>query len=76
MPIKKALNLLVKKENLSLELTYEVAQEIITGRATPSQIGAFLATLAAKGETTEEITLLNKFGMFVPNNLPIGKIQS
>lgn len=54
--IKEAINMIVN--NISL-LETEMAvcmQEIMEGKATDAQIGAFLTALRVKGETVEEIT--------------------
>ena len=55
MNIQEALAELVENRDLSLEATQSVFQLIMTGEATPAQIGAFLAALRVKGETPEEI---------------------
>jgi anthranilate phosphoribosyltransferase len=54
--IKEAINMLVSNINLSEAETAESMQEIMEGRATDAQIGAFLTALRIKGETVEEIT--------------------
>src|SRR5512135_3285240 len=54
--IKEAINLLVSGINLSESETAECMREIMEGRATDSQIGAFLTALRIKGETVAEIT--------------------
>ena len=53
--IKEAIAKLVERENLASVEAEAVMQEIMTGEATPSQIGAFLTALRMKGETAEEI---------------------
>ena len=55
MNIQEALGLIVEGQNLSREETQAVFQLIMTGEATPAQIGAFLAAIRVKGETPEEI---------------------
>ena len=49
----------LKKLIAGMDLTegeaFEAVEEILSGRMTEGQIGAFLAALAAKGETVEEI---------------------
>ena len=54
--IKEAINMLVQGINLSEEEMSECMNEIMDGRATDAQIGAFLTALRIKGETIEEIT--------------------
>ena len=55
MDITSALATLVEGNNLSQEQTAEVFKAIMSGEATPAQIGAFLAAIRVKGETPEEI---------------------
>lgn len=50
--------MLVDRKDLSFELAQQSMREIMSGEATPSQIGAFLTSLRMKGETVEEITAL------------------
>jgi anthranilate phosphoribosyltransferase len=54
--IKQALSTLVARVDLSTEEMIEVMQTVMTGGATPAQIGAFLVALRMKGETLDEIT--------------------
>jgi anthranilate phosphoribosyltransferase len=54
--IKSAINLLVSNINLSEIEMAECINEIMEGKATDAQIGAFLTALRIKGETVEEIT--------------------
>ncbi|MDI6891127.1 MAG: anthranilate phosphoribosyltransferase [Thermodesulfovibrionales bacterium] len=54
--IKEAINLLVGNISLSEVEMAECMNEIMEGRATDAQIGAFLTALRMKGETIEEIT--------------------
>ncbi len=55
MDITAALATLVDGNNLTQEETAEVFHIIMSGEATPAQIGAFLAAIRVKGETPEEI---------------------
>jgi anthranilate phosphoribosyltransferase len=55
MQIPEALTKIVAGENLSQSDTAAVFQQIMSGDATPGQIGAVLAALRVKGETAEEI---------------------
>ncbi len=54
--IKEAIGKLIEKKNLTREEMVGVMNEIMTGNATPAQIGGFLTALRLKGETVEEIT--------------------
>lgn len=51
-----ALNRVTSGQDLSREDAAELMRELMTGEATPVQIGAFLAALRTKGETVEEIS--------------------
>ncbi len=46
----------IKRENLTAAQAEEAMHIIMTGQATPAQIGAYLVALRMKGETVEEIT--------------------
>jgi anthranilate phosphoribosyltransferase len=54
--IKEAIAKLIEKKNLSREMMGEAIEEIMSGKATAAQIGAFLVALRSKGESVEEIT--------------------
>jgi len=56
MDIKQALNTLVARVDLSTDEMISVMRIIMTGGATPAQIGGFLVALRMKGETLDEIT--------------------
>ncbi len=56
MEIRDALNSLVKGDNLSMVQMRSVMMQVMTGRATNAQIGAFLVALRIKGESVDEIT--------------------
>ncbi|HEV2784058.1 MAG TPA: anthranilate phosphoribosyltransferase [Actinophytocola sp.] len=49
------LNQLVARQDLAAEDTSWAMNEIMSGNATPSQIGAFAVALRAKGETADEV---------------------
>jgi anthranilate phosphoribosyltransferase len=54
--IREAIDAIINKgRSLSEEEAAAVMEEIMTGEATPAQLGAFLATLRAKGETVDEM---------------------
>ncbi len=55
MDIKEAISRIVDREDLPRADMESVMRQIMTGGATPIQIGGFLAGLRAKGETVEEI---------------------
>jgi len=54
--IREAIEKVVKRINLTEEQMREAFSEIMSGQATPAQIGAFITGLRMKGETVEEIT--------------------
>src|SRR5690606_31315796 len=56
MDIKQALSQLVARIDLSTEEMASAMREVMTGAATPAQIGGFLIALRMKGETLDEIT--------------------
>jgi anthranilate phosphoribosyltransferase len=58
--IQEALQKLTAGTSLSVEDATTVAEEIMTGEATPAQIAAFLVALRMKGETVDEITGMAK----------------
>lgn len=54
--IQEAIYQVINRQDLSLEQTKTVMEEIMEGRATNAQIGSFLTAMRMKGETIEEIT--------------------
>jgi len=54
--IREAIQLLVERKDLAFEHAQRSMREIMSGEATPAQIGSFLTSLRMKGETVEEIT--------------------
>ena len=56
MKIQEAIGQLVIGHGLSEKDMYEVMLVIMSGDATPAQIGSFITALRMKGETVEEIT--------------------
>ncbi len=56
MNIQQALNSVVSGNNLDQQSMAVVMRQIMTGDATPAQIGGFLVALRMKGETVDEIT--------------------
>lgn len=60
MNIQQAIKSVISAQDLSREQMTEVMQQIMTGEATPSQIGGFLVGLRMKGETVDEISAAAK----------------
>lgn len=56
MDIKEALAKVIKSQDLTEEETKAVFGQIMSGKATDAQIGAFITALRLKGETVDEIT--------------------
>ncbi|MBU1147364.1 MAG: anthranilate phosphoribosyltransferase [Candidatus Omnitrophica bacterium] len=54
--IKQAISKVVEGVNLTREEMVSCMDEIMTGQATPAQIGSFITALRLKGETVDEIT--------------------
>jgi anthranilate phosphoribosyltransferase len=54
--LQEAIKRLVEGENLTENEVYLSIDEIMSGEALPSQVGAFLTAMRMKGETVEEIT--------------------
>ena len=54
--IKEAIIKLSAKKDISYSEAYDVMDEIMSGKASPVQMSAYLTALSMKGETTEEIT--------------------
>ncbi|MGD8234941.1 MAG: anthranilate phosphoribosyltransferase [Chromatiales bacterium] len=56
MEMQDAINMVINKTDLDQEQMAGVMRTIMTGGATPAQIGGFLVGLRMKGETVNEIT--------------------
>ncbi len=56
MELKQAIEQVINRHDLSQEQMTAVMQAIMTGGATPAQIGGFLVGLRMKGESVAEIT--------------------
>lgn len=54
--IQEAIYKVINKQNLALDETKRVMEEIMEGRATNAQIGSFITAMRMKGETIDEIT--------------------
>jgi anthranilate phosphoribosyltransferase len=64
--IKEAIQKLLNRENLTLEMTKSVMDAIMSGNATNAQIASFITAMRMKGETIDEITacamIMKKYG--------------
>jgi len=58
--IREGIEKVVSGKALTFEEASQVMEEIMTGQATPAQLGAFLIGLRLKGETVEEIAGMAK----------------
>ena len=56
MDMQQAIRAVTERRNLSGEEMTAVMRIVMTGEATPAQVGGFLVGLRMKGETVEEIT--------------------
>ncbi|MDF2942105.1 MAG: trpD [Herbinix sp.] len=54
--IQQAIYKILNKEDLSLDMTKSVMDEIMSGNATNAQIASFITALRMKGESIDEIT--------------------
>lgn len=54
--IKEAIAKVVRGDDLGEAEMEQTMEEVMTGKATPAQIGAFITALRIKGETVDEIT--------------------
>ena len=55
MDIREAVSTVVSGDSLSMDDAALVMRQIMSGEATPAQLGSFLTALSLKGETNEEI---------------------
>ena len=56
MNIQQAIAKVIQRQNLTEDEMVDTMNEIMSGVATPAQIGSFITALRMKGETVEEIT--------------------
>jgi anthranilate phosphoribosyltransferase len=54
--IREAISMVIERKDLDEEQMVGVMNEIMSGEATPAQIGSFITALRMKGETIEEIS--------------------
>jgi len=72
--IKEAIHKVVDRIDLEEEEMIVVMEEIMTGEATPAQIGAFITALRMKGETVDEITGAAKVMRAKATKIPIESV--
>lgn len=70
--LKESLGRLIQRENLTEVEMEVVMSEIMSGEATPSQIGSFLTALRLKGETIEEIAGAARAMRAKAEQIPLG----
>jgi anthranilate phosphoribosyltransferase len=72
--IQSSIAKLFNRESLSMDEAETTMREIMSGSASPAQIGAFLGALRVKGETIEEITgsarAMRAYALHVPVSAP------
>lgn len=71
--IKEAIDKIVRKIDLNQDEMTQVFDEIMSGSATPIQIGAFITALRIKGETVNEITAAAKVMRKKAANISLGE---
>jgi anthranilate phosphoribosyltransferase len=54
--LKPYVGKVINRQNLSAQEAEDAMKIIMTGQATPAQIGGYLVALRMKGETVDEIT--------------------
>lgn len=76
--IKEAIKKIVSNHSLTTTEASQVMEEIMSGKATPAQFGAFVTALRLKGETVDEITGLVKTmrAKAVPINAPLPVVDT
>ncbi|MBD3341469.1 MAG: anthranilate phosphoribosyltransferase [Candidatus Lokiarchaeota archaeon] len=67
--ILKGLRRIIKKESLTQKEAEEIMREIMSGKATHTQLGAFLTALSMKGESIQEITGFAKIMRYFSNQI-------
>ena len=71
MNLQQAIAAVIDKRDLSESEMTEVMQLIMTGEATPAQIGGFLIGLRMKGESVDEITAAAKVMRFLAEKVDV-----
>lgn len=71
--IQSILSLLAEGNNLSESQMHQAMEKVMTGQATPAQIGAFMMALRIKGETVDEITAAAKVMRELAEKVEINK---
>lgn len=76
--IQQSINTLLKSKDLSLDMTMSVMDEIMSGKATNSQIASFITAMRMKGETIDEITgcakVMREYGTKLKHNSDVLEI--
>jgi anthranilate phosphoribosyltransferase len=72
MDMQAAIRAVTEHQNLSAQEMTEVMRLIMTGQATPAQIGGFLIGLRMKGETVEEIAAAATVMRELATPVPVG----
>ncbi len=72
--LKPLLTKLIEKNDLDIKEMQVAMEELMAGKATPAQVGAFLTALRIKGETWQEMAaaarVMRDYALKVPHNLP------
>ncbi|VAW78546.1 Anthranilate phosphoribosyltransferase [hydrothermal vent metagenome] len=71
MDMQAAIRQVTERQNLSEAEMHDVMQLIMTGQATPAQIGGFLVGLRMKGETVDEIAAAAKVMRELATPVPV-----
>src|SRR4030067_2663479 len=72
MDMPAAIRAVTERRDLKADDMRTVMQAIMTGQATPAQIGGFLVGLRMKGETVEEITAAVEVMRALATQVPVG----
>ena len=73
MNIQEAIKAVIAKQDLTEAQMHDVMSDIMTGKTTDAQIGAFLVGLVMKGETVEEITAAAKVMRSLATGVKVNK---